>query len=248
MAVSGFSYFIAYMQERKEKEQRKEIGLEERKRAIIQRPKPTKPTRVPKAVVKPEPRPKRIPLIQLADPFTMSNPTAPQRIEDYTGSLCLLHNLTDLTPAYSEVLMDIEDFERAAQFTWLLIYLGDYREPRVVSNAKCYLHRFVTDSPKGMVVDHQFHNTLDCRKGRLRVCTVRENNLNRRPRRQATSRYKGVQLCKKSGRWKVICGARGSAVYLGTFDTEVAAAIVYNQYAAETYGSMAYQNAIPETF
>ena len=42
------------------------------------------------------------------------------------------------------------------------------------------LHRLVTNCPEGMVVDHKNHNRLDNRKRNLRICTVKENNQNRK--------------------------------------------------------------------
>jgi hypothetical protein len=42
------------------------------------------------------------------------------------------------------------------------------------------LHRFVTNAPKGMVVDHRNHDTLDNRKANLKVCSHAENMKNRR--------------------------------------------------------------------
>jgi hypothetical protein len=40
------------------------------------------------------------------------------------------------------------------------------------------LHRFLTNCPEGLVVDHLNHCTLDNRMQNLKVCTSRENSLN----------------------------------------------------------------------
>ena len=133
MAESGFTLFLAYLQERNE-------ATKPKSRADRQQgsnPRPTIPLPVP-------------------------SPLSPASIDDYTSSVCLLHKLTTMTPAYMEVLIDAEDFDRAIRHGWLIVYEGKCREPRVVHSGKPrYLHRFVTNAPKGMVVDHQFHNTLD---------------------------------------------------------------------------------------
>lgn len=179
----------------------------------------------------------------------LSSPPPVSHTEDYTGSVCVLHNLTDLTPAYREVLIDADDLERVAARGCYIVYGGRSRlEPRVyvAGRSTYYLHRFVTDAPPDLVVDHRFHNPLDNRKGMLRLCTTAQNNLNRRPRRKATSQYKGVTLCKKTGKWIVQCGRNGSRVFLGKYQTEIDAARVYNAYASEHYGSMAYLNPIQE--
>ena len=44
-----------------------------------------------------------------------------------------------------------------------------------------YLHRFIMNPPKDMVVDHIDHNGLDVRKNMLKVCTHSENQKNVRP-------------------------------------------------------------------
>jgi hypothetical protein len=110
-----------------------------------------------------------------------------------------------------------------------------------------YLHAVVCQPPKGMVVDHIFHRTLDNRKCQLRVCTTRENNVNRRPRAGKPSRFKGVYLSKRTGKWFVHAGPRTGRVYIGGFDTEIEAALAYNDLARRLYGSMAYQNRVEPT-
>lgn len=44
---------------------------------------------------------------------------------------------------------------------------------------RIYLHRFISDAPHGMDVDHQNHDTLDCRLSNLLVCPHAVNMQNR---------------------------------------------------------------------
>ena len=80
-------------------------------------------------------------------------------------------------------LIDVEDVEKVKKHKWNLIvnkkmctvYVGFCYKSTLT-----YLHRFVTNCPDDMVVDHINHDTLNNRKENLRVCTIAENNKNRR--------------------------------------------------------------------
>ena len=98
--------------------------------------------------------------------------------------------------------------------------------------------------PSGLVVDHIYRNPLDNRRKRLRLCTPAENNYNTSPKRNGTSRFKGVHRCKRTGKWRVHVGGRGKKVYLGAFGDEVEAARTYDEYAREACGEFAYLNPV----
>lgn len=68
-----------------------------------------------------------------------------------------------------EVLLDDEDYEKFKNKKWHLL-VGRY-----AANGHNYLHRLIMNAPKGKVVDHLNHNTLDCRKNNLRIVTQAEN-------------------------------------------------------------------------
>ena len=55
------------------------------------------------------------------------------------------------------------------------------------------LHRLIANPSKGLVVDHINGNTLDNRKAILRVCTTRQNLLNRRTNRNSPCGFRGVK-------------------------------------------------------
>jgi hypothetical protein len=81
------------------------------------------------------------------------------------------------------------------------------------------LHRFITDCPIDMFVDHINGNTLDNRRSNLRICTRRENNRNRCRSKNSTSGYKGVFWNKHKLKWTSYIRTDEKRVCLGYFDT-----------------------------
>lgn len=68
-----------------------------------------------------------------------------------------------------EVILDDDDYEKFKNKKWHLL------DGRYAANGHSYLHRLIMNAPKGKVVDHLNHNTLDCRKKNLRVVSQTEN-------------------------------------------------------------------------
>jgi len=88
-----------------------------------------------------------------------------------------------------EVLLDPEDYEKFKNKKWHLL------AGRYAANGHDYLHRLIMSAPKGMVVDHRNHNTLDCRKKNLRIVTQTENCHN--------TKIKGYYFEKWCNKWHV---------------------------------------------
>jgi hypothetical protein len=100
------------------------------------------------------------------------------------------------------------------------------------------LHRLVAQAPAGVLVDHRDRNGLNNTTDNLRLCSHSENLRNSKKRAGARSQYKGVLWQSESSRWF----ARGwlesgnrkqRLVSLGTFETEIEAAIAYDIFARE---------------
>lgn len=104
------------------------------------------------------------------------------------------------------------------------------------------MHREIMNAPKGMVVDHIDGNGLNNRKSNLRICTQAQNNLNSRPKRNCSSRYKGVSFYKRDKIWQVQIFHNSRTIFLGRFDDEIEAALAYDRKAAELFGEFAYLN------
>ena len=110
------------------------------------------------------------------------------------------------------------------------------------------MHRFLTDAPKGMWVDHigqhgDDHDGLDNRRSNLRICTPSENLANRRLPANSTTGYKGV--ARHRGRFCAQITNRGEQHWLGTFATAEEAARAYNAAARRLHGEFARLNEVP---
>jgi hypothetical protein len=141
-------------------------------------------------------------------------------------------------------LIDSDDVEKVSGFKWTAgprPGRGCYPHRRgPVRNGKretIHLHRLVVDAPAGMHVDHKNHDTLDCRKSNLRVCTNAENRRNRKKNKNGRTPYKGVYPLP-DGRYL----ARVSTTPAGVFETSEAAARAYDALAAVMHGEFACTN------
>lgn len=91
------------------------------------------------------------------------------------------------SPKYGtkHVLIDLDDVDKVKNLNWCV------REQKRTKSVVYYsftvqnkiyiqLHRFITNCPKNMTIDHINHNTLDNRKINLKICTHAKNNQNRK--------------------------------------------------------------------
>uniref|UniRef100_A0A6M3M2Z2 Putative homing endonuclease n=1 Tax=viral metagenome TaxID=1070528 RepID=A0A6M3M2Z2_9ZZZZ len=154
-----------------------------------------------------------------------------------TGDMCLIR-LSDVKGRLvAFAVVDAEDHQLVRRFRWrrtgtgyVVGRPGDVRLSRVV----------MRDVPGGMEVDHIDGDLLDNRKGKLRVCTHRQNGYNQRSRRLG---YKGIIWDR--GKWKAYIGIGGGACrHLGRFDSPKEAARAYNSAARAAFGPFAKLNEV----
>ena len=106
-----------------------------------------------------------------------------------------------------------------------------------------YLHRTILGAKDGDVVDHINGDKRDNRLVNLRICSHQENMRNGPLRKDNTSGFKGVSLCKKSlARPWVAQLTLGKNHHIGKFASKIEAAIAYDEEAKKHYGKFARLN------
>jgi hypothetical protein len=101
-------------------------------------------------------------------------------------------------------------------------------------------------------VDHHDGNSLNNRRGNLRIATQSQNRANiGKPSGNHSSRYKGVAWNKgksaTGGGWRAQIGFDYKKIHLGCFKDEVDAATAYNFKAFELFGEFArFNHPFPE--
>ena len=144
-------------------------------------------------------------------------------------------------------VVDDIDYNILNQYKWGAYYSNykDYYVRGVVDKKQVAIHRLITNCPKGLVVDHINHNTLDNRRCNLRVCT---NKYNKNSNHKYRS-YKGV-FRDKNG-WTVIFTHKQHSLNLGLFDNPIDAALTYDNAVrtiANTNEGTNFQKGFPEKY
>ncbi|MEA3321185.1 MAG: hypothetical protein U9Q88_14345 [Bacillota bacterium] len=117
----------------------------------------------------------------------------------------------------ARTLIDKEDLARVIGNGYTWSYFKGNGEPYAVTGTaegRIYLHRFIMNTPKGMVTDHINHDTLDNRKSNLNNATISENQQNRKGARKGSkSGFRGVSWDETNQDW--IVNVKG--IYFGRF-------------------------------
>ena len=136
-------------------------------------------------------------------------------------------------------IVDNDDCRYLNQWAW---GLHESKRPYVTrwdKTASTRMHRLIMGSPIAeFVVDHINGNPLDNRRFNLRICTPAENSRNKRPKVNGSSRFLGVNFCKKTKLW----AAAIKAIVLARFPSEELAAKIYDIHAIKEYGEFARPN------
>lgn len=135
-------------------------------------------------------------------------------------------------------LVDADDLQRVLTKKWYYQDKGEFGY--AYSNGRP-MHEFILK--KRGEADHKNHNSLDYRKENLRSCTRSENSRNRRAQGGA-SKFKGVSWNKSRLCWEVTIGFMNKQHWIGYYESEDDAAVVYNVAAQILHGEFAYLNLV----
>ena len=112
-------------------------------------------------------------------------------------------------------IVDEKDCEFLSQFNWCLNsggYAVTSKDGKTVS-----MHRRILGANKGEIVDHLNHRPRDNRRENLRVVTVRQNALNKRPYKNCP---RGVRWDRRRKKFIVHVRVSGWMFYrIGEFDS-----------------------------
>ena len=157
-------------------------------------------------------------------------------------------------------LVDDEDYEWLNQFKWFSEKgRNTYYVASCINSVRTRMHRFILELiDRKIIIDHKDGNGLNNQRNNLRKCTHAENMTNRKSAKNSSSKYLGVSMrctktkyvSKKTGietthfsfGWVATTTIDNKCKYLGTFKTELEAAIIYNIAARKYHGEFANPN------
>lgn len=150
------------------------------------------------------------------------------------------------------VKVDQDDYDKFNKLRWIV--RNEKSVLRAVRYFKdgskytvAYLSREIMNAPKGTMVDHINHDTLDNRKSNLRICSNHQNQANRKVvGSNNTSGYKGVGLNMRCThkKWRSTIQVYGKKICLGYFESKEKAALAYNEAAKKHLGEFALLNTV----
>lgn len=147
-----------------------------------------------------------------------------------------------------EVIIDLDDVDVLSESKWCVnkykTKSSNYYAIYAIGRKGIMMHRFITNAPKGFVVDHINHNTLDNRKSNLRVCTHLENRKNNKEYENNTSGHVGVCWYYYRGvnKWKSHIKVDSTLIHLGYYDTYEDACKARKEAEEKYFGEFNYSN------
>lgn len=142
--------------------------------------------------------------------------------------------------------VDAADYELVSRFKWHARRDHNTWYAKRNPDEQCshaMMHRLILGITDPCIyLDHRDGDGLNNTRANLRITTNRQNQWNRRKRRGASSKFKGVYWGKRNGKWLAKIKVYGRVKWLGLFTDEAEAAKAYDTAAREFYGDFASLN------
>jgi len=145
-----------------------------------------------------------------------------------------------LTKGYI-ALVSPEDAEELSGYNWhtllskqQVIAVRNSTPDERGKQKKIYMHRWLMKPTADQEVDHRdqhcffCYKVVDNRRENLRNGSASQNQANRRKQVGCTSSYMGVCWLKRNAKWMAQIMANQRKTYLGSFDTQLEAAMAYD--------------------
>ena len=130
--------------------------------------------------------------------------------------------------------------------TYATTYLYKNGKRKTVAVHRLVAEAFIPNPTNKPEVDHQdTYRSLDNSVGNLRWATRSENAYNSPRRKGTSSRFRGVSFYSRDGTWRAAITYNGESTHIGYFQTELEAAMAYDEVALEKYGELAQLNKLP---
>lgn len=105
-----------------------------------------------------------------------------------------------------------------------------------------HIYKLILDLKRHICIDHINGNRMDNRRCNLRVCSLGQNNINKKKIQKFSSIYKGVFWAKDREKWRAQIKFKYIRRHIGTYDNEIDAAKAYDIKAKELFGEFAILN------
>ena len=144
------------------------------------------------------------------------------------------------TAKNEEFLVDDNKYHDLIKYSWCNDGKG-YAKAKI-NGRDMYIHRFLMNATKNVIIDHINNNSYDNRMSNLRNSNKSLNNHNSSKKKNATSDFYGVSYDKNRSKYTATVSKNGKCYNLGRFATEEEAAKVRDKKAIELYGKYAQLN------
>lgn len=123
-------------------------------------------------------------------------------------------------------VVDSTDYDQISGFSWQAKWDENtkmFRAERTIrledgKRRTLGMHRVVMGDPKGLLIDHKNHNTLDNRRCNLRICNSSQNAMHRKVRSSNKLGLKGV--VRNGSGFAAYVSINRKKMHLGTFPTK----------------------------